>query len=189
MATPSSESIRRPALPDGVVVQVLGPHADARGVIVEIDRASWHADDPSPQWTLFVNEPGVVRGGHVHRLHRDRLALVDGELEIGLVDVRRASPTAGLVTMFTLRQYEVVTVPAGVVHVFCSPGRTVILNSTSHEYDPSDDLEVRFDDPAFAFEWSVDEPLLSPRDANAPDFAEFLERCRTRGIDAIDRPG
>jgi dTDP-4-dehydrorhamnose 3,5-epimerase len=185
MVTPADPNAARQSLPHGVTVRTLDAYVDDRGAIVELDRDSWHPDDPSPQWTLFATNAGVVKGGHVHKVHRDRLAVIEGELVIGLVDVRRQSPTGGSTAMFTLSQYEVVTIPAGVVHIFCSPDRTVALNGTSREFDPFDDLEVRYDDPDFRFAWPLDDPVLSTRDAQAPGLEEFLDRCRAGGLDVV----
>jgi dTDP-4-dehydrorhamnose 3,5-epimerase-like enzyme len=57
------------------------------------------------------------------------------------------------------------------------------LNGLSHEYDPDDDLEVRFDDPQIDLDWGVTDPVLSERDRDAPSIAAILEQLASRGIE------
>ena len=84
------------ALPMDVALHELTAIGDHRGTIVELDRQSWHPDDTPLQWTLSRSGPDVLRGPHVHKQHTDRLVVLDGELLVGLVDLRRESSTAGL---------------------------------------------------------------------------------------------
>jgi dTDP-4-dehydrorhamnose 3,5-epimerase len=173
-------------LPDGTSVHELTCIGDERGMIVELDRQSWHPDQTAQQWTLSQSGPGVLRGPHLHKQHADHLVVIEGEYLIGLVDVRRDSATPGLRSSFTLPPFHVLTIPAGVVHGFFAATKVTSLNATSHEFDPSDDLEVRFDDPDLGIQWPVTTPLLSARDRDAPDLATFLGNCAVAGLRVID---
>jgi len=175
-------------LPDGVALHELTRIGDHRGHIVELDRVSWHPDDVSVQWTLARTVPGVLRGPHLHKQHVDHLVVLEGELVVGLVDLRRASPTAGMRSLFTHAPLRVLTIPAGVLHGFFSRTATTTLNATSHEYDPTDDLEVRFDDPDLGLAWPTGQPVLSDRDREAPPLAVLLEQCTAAGLRVIDPP-
>jgi dTDP-4-dehydrorhamnose 3,5-epimerase len=174
--------------PRGVTVRELTTIADHRGHIVEVDRASWHPDEAPQQWTLSVSDAEVLRGPHLHKQHADRLVVLDGELVVGLVDLRRDSTTAGLRSSFALPPLRVLTIPPGVVHGFFFASPTTTLNATSLEYDPTDDLEVRFDDPDLGLTWPTQQPLLSARDRGAPTFAVMLEQCTAAGMRVIDAP-
>jgi dTDP-4-dehydrorhamnose 3,5-epimerase len=175
-------------LPMDVTLSDLTSVSDHRGVIVELDRQSWHPDDASMQWTLSQSAPGVLRGPHLHKQHRDRLVVLDGELVVGLADLRRESSTAALRSSFTLSPFSVLTVPAGVLHGFFSVTATTTVNATSHEYDPSDDLEIRFDDPDLALAWPTATPVLSTRDREAPSLTACLVQCVAAGLRVIDPP-
>lgn len=173
-------------LPDGVTLRQLTPFSDHRGTIVELDRASWHSDHPPVQWTALHSSARVLRGAHLHKQHTDQLVVTSGTLLVGLVDLRRASATPGLRMMFELAEFCVLTIPPLVAHTFYSVTDTATVNATSHEYDPNDDLEVQFDDPAFGFSWPDDAAsLLSERDRSAPDLATLLDRCRAAGLDVV----
>jgi dTDP-4-dehydrorhamnose 3,5-epimerase len=176
-------------LPSGVALHELTSIGDHRGSIVELDRRSWHPDHTPAQWTLSSSVPGVLRGPHLHKQHVDRLVVLEGELVVGLVDLRRDSKTAGLRSTFTLAPLRVMTIPSGVLHGFFFPTATTTLNATSHEYDPVDDFEVRFDDPDLGLEWPTQQPVLSARDQDAPTLAVVLEQCAAAGLRVIDLKG
>jgi dTDP-4-dehydrorhamnose 3,5-epimerase len=175
-------------LPHGAVVHELTSIGDHRGDIVELDRVSWHPDDVAAQWTLARTVPGVLRGPHLHKQHVDHLVVLEGELVVGLVDLRRESTTAGLRSSFTHTPLQILTIPPGVLHGFLSVTATTTLNATSHEYDPTDDLEVRFDDPDLGLVWPIQQPVLSNRDREAPTLTGLLERCTAAGLRVIDPP-
>lgn len=177
-----------PLLPHGVAIHELSCITDHRGSIVELDRRSWHPDDVSLQWTLSRSRADVLRGPHLHKQHADRLVVIDGVLLVGLVDVRRDSSTSGLRSSFPLAPFRVLTIPSGVVHGFYSETATTSLNATSHEFNPDDDLEVRFDDPDLGLEWPTTTPVLSRRDREAPTLVVLLERCAAAGLRVIDPP-
>jgi dTDP-4-dehydrorhamnose 3,5-epimerase len=138
------------------------------------------------QWTLCRSEADVLRGPHLHKQHADRLVVLDGVLIVGLVDVRRESSTSGLRSSFPLVPLQVLTIPPCVVHGFFSQTPTTSLNATSHEFNPDDDLEVRFDDPHLGLAWPTADPLLSRRDREAPTLSGLLERCAAAGLRVID---
>jgi dTDP-4-dehydrorhamnose 3,5-epimerase len=175
-------------LPMGVALHELTTIGDHRGSIVELDRRSWHPDDTPAQWTLSRSHPCVLRGPHVHRQHADRLVVLDGELVVGLVDLRRDSATAGLRSNFTLVPLHALAIPPGVLHGFFSRTSTTTLNGTSHEYDPTDDFEVRHDDPDLELLWPTQSPVLSVRDRDAATLAVVLEQCAAAGLRVIDTP-
>src|SRR5690348_15917232 len=109
------------SLPVGVGLRELVSIDDHRGCIMELDRSSWHPEDGSAQWTLSRSLPRVLRGPHVHARHADRLIVLEGEMTVGLVDLRRDSTTAGMRCVFSLSPQRVLTIPSGVLHGFFFP--------------------------------------------------------------------
>jgi dTDP-4-dehydrorhamnose 3,5-epimerase len=176
-------------LPAGVTVQALASFDDHRGSIVEIDRVSAHPQRSHAQWTYLASGAGVLRGIHLHKEHTDDLTVLDGEVVVGLVDLRPESSTARLRCLFTLTPFQRLFIPPGVAHGFLYTRPTTVVNATSHEYDPVDDFEVRFDDPAVGLRWPIEDPLLSERDRTAPSLRGLLERCTAAGMRVIDELG
>jgi dTDP-4-dehydrorhamnose 3,5-epimerase len=175
----------RPTAPAGVERRALATFSDLRGTITELDRASWHPERAILQWTLLDSAAGTIRGAHLHATHTDQLVVVAGRMVVALADLRQSSPTAGLRVMVELSPLEVLVIPPLVLHAFGFPADTTLLNATTSEYDPADDFETRYDDPALGFDWMISDPALSSRDSSAPDLPTLLARCREVGLDVV----
>jgi dTDP-4-dehydrorhamnose 3,5-epimerase len=160
----------------GVRVVLLTAHADERGRLAEIFRDDWNVGIPVPQWTLLDTVAGGFRGVHVHFRHTDYIVVVAGQLDVGLSDLRRGSPTEGAGEIVSLRGDELraLVIPPGVAHGFHSRVATTALAGTSHLYDPGDDLGCRWDDPALAIPWQEPPAVLSERDRTAGSLADLL---------------
>jgi dTDP-4-dehydrorhamnose 3,5-epimerase len=80
-------------LPQGVTLTSLVAWTDARGLIAEFDRRSWHVRDDGPvQWNVVSSGANALRGLHVHLRHVDWVMVVVGDLVVGLLDVRAGAP-------------------------------------------------------------------------------------------------
>ena len=136
----------------------------------------------------MVSGANSLRGFHVHVCHTDWIVGVAGEAVVGLVDLRGEPGTGRQVTVrLSADPVRVLTVPPGVLHGIYTPQSSVLLNGLSREYDPDDDLAVRFDDPAIALDWDVTDPVLSDRDDRAPTIAILRDQLELRGL-ALPEP-
>jgi dTDP-4-dehydrorhamnose 3,5-epimerase len=153
--------------------------------LVELDKDSWHPGERRVQWTYLSSERGVLRGPHLHKQHIDNIVLLRGELYVALADLRADASTAGMRVGFVLEPLQVLTIPAVIAHGFLSLTPTAMLNGTSHEFDPQDDLEVRFDDQDLSLPWPAVETTLSARDDGAPTLRVLLDRCADAGLAVI----
>jgi dTDP-4-dehydrorhamnose 3,5-epimerase len=153
-------------LPAGVRLRELAPHGDERGVFTELFRDSWQLEVAPVQWNVVRSDANVLRGVHVHNRHADYLTLVGGRATIGLSDLREGSPSEGLGTTVELvaDAPAALVIPPGVAHGFYFPEPSIHVYAVSHEWDPSDELGCRWDDPELRIAWPCDEPLVSPRD-------------------------
>jgi dTDP-4-dehydrorhamnose 3,5-epimerase len=153
-------------LPSGVELQRLEPHADARGVFTELFRESWELPVAPVQWNAVRSEPNVLRGVHAHWRHADYLTVVVGKASIGLHDLREGSETEGLGTLVELAADApaALSIPPGVAHGFYFHEPSLHVYAVSHEWDPSDELGCRWDDPGLGIDWPCSEPLVSDRD-------------------------
>jgi len=125
---------------DGVVIQSLGQHNDARGWLIELFRADELPGELLPAMA-YVSEtlPGVTRGPHEHREQADLFAFVGpGEFRLYLWDARPGSPTVG-----NRAHYRVgagnrcrVIVPTGVVHAYTNIGAVAgwVFNAPNRLY-------------------------------------------------------
>jgi dTDP-4-dehydrorhamnose 3,5-epimerase len=157
-------------------------HGDARGFFMETyHEARYRAaglDATFVQDNLSGSTQGVVRGLHFqHPRGQGKLvqALVGEVLDVA-VDVRRGSPTFGRWVSARLSgdNHLQLWIPPGFAHGFAvlSP-RAVVAYKCSALYAPEHELGVAFDDPALGIEWSVAEPIVSPRDRAHPRLADL----------------
>ena len=160
----------------------LRPHADDRGVFLELFRSDWGLAVAPVQWNAVRSEPGVLRGVHVHVRHGDYLTVPLGRATVGLVDLRPESPTWGARTSLELCGDEPagLVIPPGVAHGFCFTEPTIHVYAVTHVFDPVDELGCRYDDPALGLDWPVANPLLSERDAAAPSVSVLVAQLATR---------
>jgi len=171
-------------------------HADARGGLAEIVRAS--ALDLSPgrtghdgssiaQANLSVSAPGVLRGPHLHRRQLDRWYVAAGRAFVALVDVRPllAEPDAPpLVEVQEAGPDDWVEIPAGVAHGFLALESLTLVYVVTNEYDGTDELGFAWDDPDAAIPWPAvastpdGRPILSDRDRAGSPLRDLVARLR-----------
>lgn len=169
---------------EGVAAGRLVRHADPRGAFREIWRASLDAERRFVQANLSSSEAGVLRGVHVHRRQLDYWVVVRGRAFVALVDTRPAIAGSGdvVVASGVLDADDWLVIPAGVAHGFLALEPLDLLYLVTNEYDGSDELGFRWDDPQAAIPWPGGlstpdgRPILSERDAASPSLADALAR-------------
>ena len=85
------------------------------------------------------------------------------------VDVRWGSPTFGQWTggLFSGENRHQFFIPKGFAHGFCVLSDDALVTyKCSAYYAAGDEIVIRWDDPDIGIEWPVDQPILSPKDAN-----------------------
>jgi len=144
-------------------------------VFIELYRTSWETGVAPAQWNAVSSLSNVLRGVHVHRRHADYLTLVSGRSTIGLHDLRPGSPTEGLGTTVALDASAplALVIPVGVAHGFYFHVPSVHVYAVSHEFDRSDELGCRWDDPELGIDWPYAEPLISERDRDLGSLSDL----------------
>jgi dTDP-4-dehydrorhamnose 3,5-epimerase len=167
-------------LPQGVEIHELEPHADSRGVFVELFRDSWSLDVAPVQWNAVQSRANVLRGVHAHWRHADYLTIVSGRATIGLYDVREGSQTEGLgaTVELTAEAPGALTIPPGVAHGFYFHEPSIHVYAVSHDWDPTDELGCRWDDPELALAWPCTAPDISDRDRALGPLSELRAAWR-----------
>ncbi len=165
------------SLPSGFRQVRLKPISDDRGCLTEIYRQEWLGQNQCLQWNLVSSHPGTLRGVHVHTYREDYLIVVEGEMWLGLHDMRRSSPTYGLSSMIRLTpdSNTAAYIPTGIAHGFCFPRQTTTLYGLSDYFSMEDELGCHPDDPALDLNWPITERILSERDTQAGSLAEMQQ--------------
>jgi dTDP-4-dehydrorhamnose 3,5-epimerase len=154
---------------------------DQRGFFLETFKADRYAArgiaGPFVQDNLSRSARGVLRGLHLQnpRMQGKLVTVLRGHVRDVAVDVRVGSPNFGRHVAVDLseenrRQFWV---PRGFAHGFVVLSESADFFYKCDEfYSPSDEIVVRWDDPALGIGWGIESPTVSARDAAAPFLAD-----------------
>ena len=170
------------ALPEVLIVepQLFG---DKRGFFLETYQLGRYVENgiasPFVQDNLSRSAYGVLRGLHLQNpLTQGKLVTVlRGKVLDVAVDVRVGSPNFGRHVAVELSEdnRRQLWVPRGFAHGFAVLSETADFFYKCDElYSPSDELVVRWNDPALGISWGIESPTVSGRDAAAPLLADVL---------------
>jgi dTDP-4-dehydrorhamnose 3,5-epimerase len=142
---------------DGVAVKRLVRHADQRGFFMELARLDadpFFADPGVAQVSTALRHGGLV-AWHLHPTQVDWWWVIEGDLQVALLDRRPHSSTRDAIDEFKMGEQTdhgfVLKIPAGVAHgykVLRGPARLLYL--TSRTYDPAEELRLDPADPGLA---------------------------------------
>lgn len=93
------------------------------------------------------------------------------------VDIRVGSPTFGrwVGVELSAENFRQLYVPAGFAHGFCVlSDEAELLYKVSAVYSPTHESGIAWNEPQFAVDWPVKEPLLSDRDRRSGSVADYL---------------
>lgn len=149
--------------------------AAALGVPVE-QAPVFHQDNHSR------SSRGVLRGLHYQLPPEPQGKLVrcvSGAIFDVAVDLRRSSPTYGqwVGAVLSEENHAQLWIPVGFAHGFLTlSGSADVLYKASGFWSRDCERSLRWDDPAVAIAWPLDQlgdlpPLLAPKDAEAPGLA------------------
>ncbi|MBC2779135.1 dTDP-4-dehydrorhamnose 3,5-epimerase family protein [Parasphingopyxis marina] len=162
----------------GVVAKSLITHADSRGDLTEIYRKSWSIGSNTPvQWNVVHSAANVMRGVHLHLKHEDILTVLQGEMLLGLSDLRPSSPThgTGAIVRMPADSPAMIAIPVGVAHGFYFPVPSIHIYGVDFDFDRTDELGCRWNEPGLGIDWPADDPILSERDTDAGSLAQLLD--------------
>ena len=176
-ARPHTGSTVVQALPDGVVLRALTERTDNAVGAVELFRTDWSIDAAPVQWNFVHSEANTLRGVHVHTKHWDYLCVLDGEMLLGLHDLRPTSPTHLRSTFQVLRgdRPSGISVPPGVAHGFYFAAAAKYVYGTSTYWSRDDEIGCMWNDPELRLDWPVGSPILSPRDSSAAGYMDMVQ--------------
>ena len=162
---------------DGVYTVPLRPFADSRGRFMETFRAEWF---PQVSWTRLQcnrsdSQSGVLRGLHYHFKQVDYWCVTAGRIRVGLLDLRRGSPSYLQAATIDMGGDELLGlfIPVGVAHGFAALTDCTLLYVVNNYYDGADEYGVAWDDPHANIDWGLDAPSLSERDQANPRVSEI----------------
>lgn len=129
------------------------------GFLLEVVRQDEGLLSRFGQTTFTLTHPGAIKAFHWHQNQDDVWFIASGRAVIVLYDRRLQSPTRGRTQTIIAGagDYQVVVIPAGVVHGFKVLGSEPVLlfYHTTQPYNAKkpDEERIPFDDPTIAFDW------------------------------------
>ena len=147
----------------GVRVEPIPLWPDDRGHFLEVLRVGQGLAGSYPPETSQVSatltRPGVIKAFHHHQHQYDCWTVVNGMLQIALVDLRRNSKTFGqrnTLYVGTMRPWQVL-IPPGVAHGYkvISGEPAMLVYVTSRFYNPADELRIPYNDSRVNYDWET----------------------------------
>jgi dTDP-4-dehydrorhamnose 3,5-epimerase len=128
------------------------------------------------------NRKGTLRGMHRQMAPHEENKLIRctrGAIYDVILDLRRDSPTFGNWLGFELTEdnYTSLFVPGGFAVGFQTlRNNSEVLYLMSEFYAPGTEEGVRYNDPAFQFDWPTEVTVISERDKSWPDYPNLDRR-------------
>ncbi|HSX12684.1 MAG TPA: dTDP-4-dehydrorhamnose 3,5-epimerase [Rhabdochlamydiaceae bacterium] len=161
----------------------ISPFFDERGFFQEWYRKplyqKWGVASDFVQDNHSYSKKNVLRGMHFQRKpgQAKLVTVLRGSILDVFVDIRPHSPTFGKWESIVLdaAQHQQLFIPIGFAHGFLVLSEEAhVFYKISSVYDPAEEKTFRFDDPTIGIDWPVKNPLISPRDLEAPYFSEVV---------------
>lgn len=129
------------------------------------------------QQNFSQSRKNVLRGLHyqIRQAQAKLVRVAIGEIYDVVVDIRKGSPTYGKWQSVVLSEENrrMLWVPPGFAHGYCATSEvSEIVYKVTHEYSPTHERAIRWDDPKLAIPWPTEAPLLSDKDQKALPFGE-----------------
>lgn len=124
-----------------------------------------------------VSHKNVIRGMHFQLPPHQHAKIVycpQGAILDVIVDLRKKSPTYGKshAEVLSSENHHALYIPEGFAHGFKSlTDGAITAYLVSSEYHKDSDTGLRWD--SVGFDWGLDHPIVSTRDAALPRFDEF----------------
>ena len=172
-----SFQFQRLDIPDVVLIEAQA-FEDQRGLFMEsYKRSDFSANgihDTFVQDNYSHSRRGVLRGLHYQKHPKDQAKLVTvlrGEIFDVAVDIRRGSPTYArwVGKLLSAKDCRLLYIPVGFAHGFCTLSEEAdVLYKVTAEYAPELDRGVIWDDREIGIRWPINDPMVSPKDAELP---------------------
>lgn len=148
---------------DGIQIKPYPLYPDDRGYFLEVIRVGQglasHFDPATTQVSSAVSYTGTIKAFHYHLHQTDFWVPVHGMLQVGLVDLRKDSPTHGQRnTMYVgeLRPWQIL-IPPGVGHGYkvIGPQSALLVYVTNQIYNPADEGRIPYNEPHINYDWET----------------------------------
>lgn len=127
----------------------------------------------------FNKKRGTLRGMHYQAAPYGEAKLVRctrGAIHDIILDLRPQSSSFGkyVAVHLSAENHKMVYLPEGCAHGFQTlEDDTEVFYQMSRRYEPEYSRGARWNDPAFAISWPIENPIILDRDSAYPDFSDI----------------
>lgn len=158
--------IRKPDAPELIEGVKIAPYAlwpDDRGYFLEVIRIgqglAGSYDPATTQVSAALSYPATIKAFHYHVHQTDFWVPAMGMFQVGLVDLRKSSPTYGKKnTLYVggLRPWQIL-IPPGIGHGYKVIGSdsAMLVYVTNKIYNPADEGRIPYNQPEIAYDWEL----------------------------------
>jgi len=166
----------------GVLVLEPDVFSDERGFFLETWNSARYENagigGPFVQDNISFSKRGVLRGLHFQypQSQGKLIQVLSGEVVDIAVDVRVGSPTFGhwVSEVLSDANHRQIYIPPGFAHGYCVTSETAIFSyKCTDYYNPETENGIIWNDPDLNIDWSIKEPILSPKDKEYPRLKDF----------------
>jgi dTDP-4-dehydrorhamnose 3,5-epimerase/CDP-3, 6-dideoxy-D-glycero-D-glycero-4-hexulose-5-epimerase len=154
---------------------------DARGsfkkVLTKDDFEDLSLESDFAELYYSISKKDVIRGMHFQLPPMDHVKMVyviNGKIIDVCLDLRHSSRTFGKYFSCVLSGDDdnYLYIPSGVAHGFASlEDNTIVHYAQTTCYSKEHDFGIRYD--SFGFDWHIERPVISERDATFPRLSDF----------------
>lgn len=170
---------------EGLVEIIPSIFHDDRGWFFEVYKEEiFHAHNLKHRFVQenqSFSKKGVIRGLHMQLppYAQAKLAtVITGRVLDVVVDLRQSSKTFGQVYQYVLdsESRNMLMVPEGFAHGFAALEDSIFSYKCTKPYHKESETGVLWNDPDLKIDWTVSNPILSPKDQQLPTLADLLRK-------------
>lgn len=133
------------------------------------------------------SKKGVLRGLHFQKepFAQGKLVRVfSGKVLDVALDLRPDSPTFGQHQSLILdsEKNNLLYIPVGFAHGFLALEDSVFMYKCTNVYHKDSEWGIRWDDPALGIDWGINNPIVSEKDEELPDFSVVANAIKRRKL-------
>lgn len=170
---------------DGLIEIIPAIHKDDRGWFYEFYNKTTFNEagikENFVQENTSFSKKGVIRGLHFQiapNAQGKLVTVLSGKVLDVVVDLRKASSTFGKVHYCILdsEKHNSLMVPEGFAHGFAALEDTIFYYKVTNAYHRPSEMGIVWNDPRLNIQWTVQNPIISEKDAVLPTLDELLRK-------------
>lgn len=169
---------------NGLYVIEINPFNDIRGQLFKPFTSSFYLNNIGNDININIKEVwftkskmNVIRAMHLQTGEfacEKIVSIIQGKVHDVILDIRKDSTTYGNIFDIELSEQspKSLYIPIGCAHGYrVTSNESIVMYMATQEHSAKDDVGIRYD--SFGFEWGIENPIISERDANLPPFIKI----------------